>query len=197
MQLTVDNNFPADFFSQFDSSWTLFLDRDGVINHEQEDDYIRNWESFHFIDGVLPSFTLFAQLFEKIFIVTNQKGVGKGLMTEGDLQKINDGITHCVNEVNGFITKIYYCTAIDNASSCRKPNNGMAIQAQREFPSINFSRSIMIGNTMGDMQFGKSLGMLTIFIASSKPTPTFPNPLIDLFFPDLYSVAKALQNNIL
>ncbi len=103
MQLTDHTNFPAEFFSQFDASWTLFLDRDGVINHEQEDDYIRNWESFHFIDGVLPSFTLFAQLFEKIFIVTNQKGVGKGIMTEGDLQKINDGITHCVNEVNGFI----------------------------------------------------------------------------------------------
>lgn len=195
--MTADNNFPADFFSQFDSSWTLFLDRDGVINHEQEDDYIRNWESFHFIDGVLSSFTIFAQLFEKIFIVTNQKGVGKGLMTEADLDEINAGITQRVKEVNGCITKIYYCTAIDNAAACRKPNNGMAIQAKSEFPSINFSRSIMIGNTMSDMQFGKSLGMFTIFIASSKPTPVFPNPLIDLYFPDLYSVAKALQNNIL
>lgn len=197
MQLTVDNNFSTDFFNQFDSSWTLFLDRDGVINHEQEDDYVRNWESFHFIDGVLPSFSLFAKLFEKIFIVTNQKGVGKGLMSEDDLLQINKGIMHSVKEVDGFITKIYYCIAIDNAAACRKPNNGMAIQAQSEFPTINFTQSIMIGNTMGDMQFGKSLGMFTIFIASSKPTPTLPNPLIDLFFPDLYSVAKALQNNIL
>jgi histidinol-phosphate phosphatase family protein len=195
--MTSLNDLNAGLLDQIDTTWSLFLDRDGVINDEVEDDYVRNWESFRFLEGSLASFPIFAKLFAHIFIVTNQKGVGKGLMSENDLIKINEGIEASVNKEGGFINKIYYCTATENTAPCRKPNNGMALQAQKDFPNTIFSRSIMIGNTMGDMQFGKSLGMLTIFIASSKPTPTFPNPLIDLFFPDLYSVARALQNNIL
>ena len=74
------------------NSWTLFLDRDGVINHESEDDYIRDWRSFRFLPGVIESFNIFSTVFKRIFIVTNQKGVGKGLMTESDLAEINKGL---------------------------------------------------------------------------------------------------------
>ncbi|MCF8340346.1 MAG: HAD-IIIA family hydrolase [Chitinophagaceae bacterium] len=197
MQIHQLIDFNHGFLSQFDTTWSLFLDRDGVINDEVEDDYVRNWESFRFLEGSLASFPIFAKLFAHIFIVTNQKGVGKGLMSENDLIKINEGIVASVNKEGGFINKIYYCTATENTAPCRKPNNGMALQAQKDFPNTIFSRSIMIGNTLSDMQFGKSVGMTTVFVASKKPKPEQPHPLIDIFSPDLITVAKVLQKKYL
>jgi histidinol-phosphate phosphatase family protein len=175
-----------------DRSWTLFLDRDGVINIEKENDYVRNWTEFHFIDGVLESFPLFSKTFGRIFIVTNQKGVGKGLMTLESLEEINTGIIHAVNQVGGRIDKIYFCTALEDGDPCRKPNPGMALMAKQDFPEVDFNRSLMIGNTLGDMRFGRACGMRTIFIPSEKPMPGLPSPLIDEVFSGLYAVAKAL-----
>jgi histidinol phosphatase-like enzyme len=68
----------------------------------------------------------------------------------------------------------------------------MALRAQEEFPSIDFNRSLMVGNTMSDMRFGKSVGMRTVFIESAKPMPVMPDPLIDVVFPGLLTLAKAL-----
>jgi D-glycero-D-manno-heptose 1,7-bisphosphate phosphatase len=182
----------ADWIKQIDKNWTIFLDRDGVINIEKEEDYIRHWDDFYFIDGVLDAFPVFSRTFGRVFIVTNQKGVGKGLMTEDDLKGINNGILDMVERSGGHVDRIYYCTALDNTDPCRKPNPGMAYQAKKDYPDIDFNRSLMIGNTMSDMKFGKGLGMYTIFIPSAKPMPELPDPLIDAVFPSLYDVAKAL-----
>jgi D-glycero-D-manno-heptose 1,7-bisphosphate phosphatase len=182
----------ADWIKQIDRSWTLFLDRDGVINIEKEDDYIRHWEEFYFIAGVLDAFPVFAKKFGRIVIVTNQKGVGKGLMSEENLLEINKGIHEMVHGAGGRIDKIYYCIAIDDSDPCRKPNPGMAHLAKADFPEIDFNRSLMVGNTMGDMKFGKACGMYTVFIPSEKPMPALPDPLVNTVFPSLYDLAKAL-----
>lgn len=180
------------WIKNIDRSWTLFLDRDGVINVEKEDDYIRNWSEFRFIEGALESFPVFSKTFGRVFIVTNQKGVGKGLMSAESLGEIHNGIIQTVQEAGGRIDRIYCCTAVDNNDPCRKPNTGMALTAKKEFPDIDFNRSLMIGNTLGDMRFGRSCGMYTIFIPSQKPMPEIPNSLIDEVFPSLAGVAKAL-----
>ena len=71
--------------------WTLFLDRDGVINHEKKEDYIRDWSEFKFYEESLAALPLLAQKFNQIIITTNQKGIGKGLMTDADLGLIHQG----------------------------------------------------------------------------------------------------------
>jgi histidinol-phosphate phosphatase family protein len=182
----------ADWIKQIDRSWTLFLDRDGVINIEKEDDYIRHWEDFYFIAGVLDAFPVFAKTFGRIVIVTNQKGVGKGLMSEESLLEINKGIHEMVHGAGGRIDKIYYCVAVDDSDPCRKPHPGMAHLAKADFPEIDFNRSLMVGNTISDMKFGKALGMYTVFIPSEKPMPALPDPLVNTVFPSLYDLAKAL-----
>jgi histidinol phosphatase-like enzyme len=68
----------------------------------------------------------------------------------------------------------------------------MADLAKTDFPEIDFNRSLMVGNTMGDMMFGKAVGMYTVFIPSEKPMPALPDPMIDIVFPSLYDLAKAL-----
>jgi D-glycero-alpha-D-manno-heptose 1-phosphate guanylyltransferase len=182
----------AHWIPSIDKHWTLFLDRDGVINIEKEGDYIRHWDEFYFIAGVLDAFPVFANKFGRIVIVTNQKGVGKGLMSEEDLLNINKGIHDMVHGAGGRIDKIYYCIAVNDSDPCRKPNPGMADLAKTDFPEIDFNRSLMVGNTMGDMKFGKAVGMYTVFIPSEKPMPALPDPMVDTVFPSLYDLAKAL-----
>ena len=173
--------------------WTLFLDRDGVINDEKIGEYILHWEYFIFSKGVLETFKKLSDTFERIIIVTNQKGVGKGLMTQEALDSIHYEMQREVEVVGGRIDKIYFCTDLDNDSPMRKPNPGMALQARQDFPQIDFSKTIMVGNKPSDMRFGRAAGMFTVFVATTNPETPFPHPDIDLRFSSLKEFAEALN----
>ena len=139
-------------FKSIDKSWTLFLDRDGVINNEKHLDYVNTWEEFTFYPGVLEAIKTFSQKFGRIFIVTNQRGVAKGLTKLKDLDLIHKNLLHSVQEAEGKIDKIYFCTDMEDTSTHRKPNTGMGLQAKKDFPEVEFKKSIMIGNTLSDME---------------------------------------------
>jgi histidinol-phosphate phosphatase family protein len=176
-----------------DNSWTLFLDRDGVMNEEIKDGYVLQWEMFRFSEGVLAAMPVFNARFGHIVITTNQRCIGRGLLTEEGLKVIH---THMLAEIRlhgGRVDAIYHCPDVNNDSPCRKPQSGMAMQAQAEFPAIDFSKSIMVGNTLGDMKFGKQLGMKTVFIPSTKPETPFPHPMIDFKCDNLLEFSKIIQ----
>jgi D-glycero-alpha-D-manno-heptose 1-phosphate guanylyltransferase len=175
-----------------DNNWTLFLDRDGVINHDKENDYIRNQDEFRFYDEAKEAIKIFSEKFGKIFIVTNQRGVGKQLMTEDDLNNIHSFLKTEITESGGRIDEVYYCTAFDSKDPDRKPNPGMAHQAKIDFPEIDLSRSIIVGNKPSDMFFGRNAGMYTIYLATTHPETAFPHPDIDLRFNSLIEFAKSL-----
>lgn len=143
---------------------TLFLDRDGVINKRIPNDYVRKWEDFEFLSGVLEAMSIFSKKFKYVFIVTNQRGVGKDLMTQDNLNYIHRKMVEVITKNNGRVDKVYYCTDIDINSPMRKPNPGMGLQAKYEFPEIDFKRSIMIGDSLSDVEFGERLGMKTILM---------------------------------
>jgi histidinol-phosphate phosphatase family protein len=175
-----------------ENSWTLFLDRDGVINHEKKLDYILHWNEFKFYDGVKEALQIFNTTFKIIVIVTNQKGVGKGLMTEDDLHTIHKKMIEEIHAGSGRIDKVYYCADLENDSPNRKPNHGMALQAKQDFSTIDFSKSIMVGNKLSDMEFGRNAGMHTVFLATTNPEVEFPHPFIDFRFDNLLAFAQAL-----
>ena len=172
--------------------WTLFLDRDGVINHEKKEDYIRNWSEFKFYTESLAALPLLAQIFSRIIIVTNQKGIGKGWMTDADLALIHENMTQQIVELGGRIDAIFYCSDLDNASINRKPQPGMAFQAKEKFPSIDFKKSIMVGNRMSDMEFGRNAGMHTVYLATTNPEAPFPDTKIDDRYDHLLQFTQAL-----
>jgi D-glycero-D-manno-heptose 1,7-bisphosphate phosphatase len=175
-----------------DKEWTLFLDRDGVINEEKYDDYINNWQEFKFYEGAVEAIKIFSEKFGRIFIITNQRGIAKGVTKLHDLEEIHTNLLQEITEAKGHIDRIYYCGDLEDSSPNRKPNPGMGLQAIKDFPEINLSKSVMIGNTLSDMQFGKNLGVaLNIFLPTTRKNVA-PDPIIDLVFPDLLSVAKAL-----
>lgn len=175
-----------------DHSWTLFLDRDGVINVDKDGSYIFRSDEFVFTEGAPALFKKLAEKFHRIIIVTNQRGVGRGLMTEKTLHEIHQHMTDEIAEAGGRIDAIYYCTSMHNDHPERKPNPGMAVRARLNFPEIDFRKSIMVGNNLSDMHFGRNAGMYTVFVRSTRPQQEWPHPEIDFIFDNLNGFVKAL-----
>ena len=172
-------------------SWTLFIDRDGVINDEKHLDYIHTWDEFTFYDGVKEALKIFNEKFGIIVMVTNQRGVAKGLTKLEDLQLIHKNMLQEIKDSGGRINKIYFCPEMESPN--RKPNPGMGLQAIKDFPKIDLSKSIMIGNTLSDMKFGRNLGVaINIFLPTTRKEVDVNDSNIDLVFNDLISLAKAL-----
>lgn len=174
---------------------TLFIDRDGVINIEKKEDYIYTWDEFVFYPNVLEAFKIFPTFFNKIIVITNQRGVGKGKMSEENLLHIHANMQKAIEDAGSKIDAIFYCTDVDNASPNRKPNAGMAHQAKTKFPEIDFAKTFMVGNKMSDMLFAKNAGVQSVFVATTNPETPFPHPNINYRFNDVYSFAKALTKS--
>ena len=147
---------------------TLLLDRDGTINVHVIGDYVRKWKDFEFIPIALHTMPYFAKHFEHIFIVTNQRGIGKGKYTEQDLVDVHQKMVAEIEKVGGRIDGIYYCTSVDDADHNRKPNTGMFEQILRDYPDVNPAKTIMIGDGDVDRDFAKNCGITFARVNSLK-----------------------------
>lgn len=173
-----------------DKTWTLFLDRDGVINTRKPDAYVLSRADFQWTEKAPESIAALSQLFGRTLVVTNQQGIGKGLMSEDDLLQIHQMMQAEVEQAGGKIDSIYHCPALKESKSFyRKPMPGMALLAKKEFPEINFKKAVMVGDTISDMIFGKNLKMQTVLIDTDKKTISTYYKLIDFAFPDLKTFA--------
>ncbi len=153
-----------------DKSWSLFLDRDGVINVRKMNGYILSVDEFQFLPNVSDSIAYFSTVFQYVFVVTNQQGISKGLMTERNLFDIHDYMCNQIIEKGGKISSCYFAPEFKTeVNSLRKPNPGMALQAKSDFPSVDFEKSIMVGDTDSDIKFGKNLGMKTVRVKTVEP----------------------------
>lgn len=178
-----------DWKNKVDKSWALFLDRDGVINVRFIDDYVKNINEFDFLSGVLDAMKVFAEKFGKVIVVTNQQGVGKGLMTLQDVNMIHNFMRKKIADKQGRVDAIYVCPQLkSDPDNFRKPNPRMAYMAQRDFPEINLNKSIMIGDSNSDMEFGRNAGMYTISIGDEVPTTSSHDN-----FNSLLDFAKSLK----
>ncbi|RYY86298.1 MAG: HAD-IIIA family hydrolase [Chitinophagaceae bacterium] len=204
----IDIGIPEDFnraqselkaatldLAQVDQSWTLFLDRDGVVNDERVGHYVLNRGEFLFSAGVLEAMPLLANRFGRILMVTNQRGVSKALMSLEDLHDVHAHMLEGVTGAGGRIDDIFFCTDKEDRCFFRKPNPGMAVQARQRYPDIDLRKSIMVGNKPSDMRFGRAAGMFTVFVTTTNPHQPFPHPDIDLRFNNLREFANALQSS--
>lgn len=203
----IDIGIPEDFeraqkefhtktidLSKIDNTWTLFLDRDGVINHEKHKDYVHTWDEFVFYESVPEAIAVFAKTFLHIIVVTNQKGIGKGVTKLEDLRQIHKNMIKAIEDKGGRIDAVYFCPDMDEESPNRKPNPGMGLQAVKDFPDINLNKAIMVGNTLSDMQFGRNLGVQTIFLPTTRPEVDLHDERIDGVYHSLNDFANELKN---
>jgi histidinol-phosphate phosphatase family protein len=176
----------------------LFLDRDGVINERIVGGYVKNCAQFVLLPGVVEAMKIFSELFGHVFVVTNQQGIGKGLMTDDELTVVHNFMTDEIEKGGGRINRIYYSPHLESEHHpTRKPAPGMALQAKKEFSTLCFNRSVMAGDSISDMVFGKNLGMTTVFISDDLKQCRENFNRIDYCFPSLYEFAQYLYKNIL
>ncbi len=147
----------------FRSYRTIFLDRDGVLNRRLPDAYVRSRAEWEWLPGACEAIATIAALMERVILVTNQQGIGKGLMTTSDLDTIHQHMLTDIRNAGGRLDAVYHCPDLRNQTpNCRKPGPGMALLARRDFPEIDFHTSIMVGDMPDDILFGRQLGMYTI-----------------------------------
>jgi histidinol-phosphate phosphatase family protein len=174
----------------FDSRWTLFLDRDGVINRRIVGDYVKRWEEFHFLGGSLEAIKIFSRIFGRIIVVSNQQGVGKGMMEGNQVEEIHKKMLQRINEAGGRVDKVYFSTQLEaEAHPDRKPGTGMALKAQHDFPEILFEKSVMVGDSITDMQFGRNINAVNVLILPNNQLSIMPEELYDFQYPSLLEFA--------
>jgi len=136
-----------------------------VINLRTPGDYVRSPDAFEPVPGLGEAMRLLADCFGRIVVVTNQAGIGKGLMTEADLVEVHTRMLQLVTAAGGRIDRAYHCPHPPAAGcNCRKPLPGMGHQAQSDFPDIDFAQSWMVGDSASDLDFGRRLGMRMVLI---------------------------------
>jgi histidinol-phosphate phosphatase family protein len=166
--------------SKIDQSWTLFLDRDGVINERNFDGYILQWSDFHFTPGLLDAAAQIGQHFGHVFVVTNQQCVAKQLITESELAQLHQKMKMELAAKGLQIDDIKVATERKHQEPFRrKPNTQMALELKATYPELDFKKAVMVGDTDSDIVFGKALGMFTVLVRSQEKTSEIPDLYID------------------
>ncbi len=149
----------------------IFLDRDGVINEAAADGkYITRWEDFHVLPGVVEGIALLNRAGFSVIVVTNQRCVAMGLLTEVDLQKIHERMTGDLARTGANINATFYCPhQLEPRCDCRKPAPGMLLSAARLY-DIDLRASWMIGDSDSDVEAGRNAGCKTARVMAIDTT---------------------------
>lgn len=150
----------------------IFLDRDGVINKKPpKADYVKNWSEFEFLPGAVEAIKNLTKNGHDIYLITNQPGVAKGVMTKQDLDLIHQKMQKELKKNNGKIKAIYACLHNwDEGCECRKPKPGLLFQAAAE-NHLDLTKSIFIGDDERDIQTGQAAGCKTILVNPAVGLP--------------------------
>lgn len=149
---------------------TLLLDRDGVINRWLPGDYVDSWEKFSFLPGILESLREWAGHFRRIILVTNQRGVGKGRMTQEQLETVHARMRSEIAAAGGRIDGIYLCTAVSEDDPRRKPNRGMFDEILAAYPDVRPERTVMLGDSRYDREFAANCGIGFVLMETAEIT---------------------------
>jgi D-glycero-D-manno-heptose 1,7-bisphosphate phosphatase len=157
----------------------IFLDRDGVII-ENRAEYVRTWADVRFIPLTLEALTRVSHGSYKLVLVTNQAGIGKGLIAPAEAESINRRIARKIKRTGGRIDGVYLCPhKPEDGCECRKPKPGLFLQAAREL-TLDLSHSIAIGDKWSDLQAAQAAGIPTLVMVKTgegaielrRPKPT-------------------------
>ena len=147
----------------------VFLDRDGVLNRKMpEGAWVTEWSQFEWLPGAIEAIGRMNRAGLTLILVTNQRGIALGLYTEEQLGQLHRSMRADLARHGARVDAIYYCPHNEGACDCRKPGIGLFVQARRDFPEIDGENSVVIGDSLSDIQAGRQLGMKTIFIEGEK-----------------------------
>ncbi len=147
----------------------LFLDRDGVINKKPpKADYVKSRDEFEFLPGSIEAISLLTKSGYDIYIISNQAGIARGIITTDNLKEIHQNMTNEIEKKEGKILGIFYCPhGWDEGCECRKPKPGMFFQAAKEH-HIDLTKAVFIGDDERDVKAGEAAGVNTILVTPNK-----------------------------
>lgn len=190
MNNTLNSAFPGGL-------QTVFLDRDGVLNEKMpEGRYVTGWDEFRILPGVLEAIRLLNQSGLRAVVVSNQRGIALGLYTSRDVEAMHARFQSLLQAQGAHLDGFYVCPHDKGQCNCRKPLPGLFEKARSEFPDITAASSVMIGDSLSDLEFGRRLGMTTVFLESDperqKPGAEEARELADMRFSSLFAAASNL-----
>lgn len=143
----------------------VFLDRDGVINRKPpEGEYVGCWRDFHPLPGAEQAIAALNSSGRAVIVITNQRGVALGLYTEDDVRSLHGELQRHLSGFSAHIDAFYHCPHDKNECHCRKPGTGLFRQAFRDFPEASPTNSLVIGDSISDIEAAHRLAMPSIFI---------------------------------
>lgn len=145
--------------------FTVFLDRDGVINRNRAD-YVIRWSEFHFLPGARRAIADLTTAGYRIVIITNQACIGKGMLSRPALDEMHWRMRHEIEQAGGRIAGILYCPhRSDDGCGCRKPEPGLLLRARDEY-GVDLRQAIMVGDSVADMRAAEAAGIPGIMVLS-------------------------------
>ena len=180
---------------------SVFLDRDGVINRKMpEGQYVTGWEHFDLLPGVPEAIAALNRNGLRVVVVTNQRGIALGLYSAADVEQIHKQLQLTLAESGAHVDGFYFCPHDKRQCDCRKPGPGLYEQAKADFPGITPETSVIIGDSLSDIEFGHNLGLKTIFIEGNrehqKPGASRAAELAELVFPALPEAVSAILKEL-
>ena len=146
---------------------SVFLDRDGVINRRPlVEPYVTTPEELQLLPRVPQAIRLLNEAGHRAIVVTNQRGISLGLYDERDLESIHRRMRGELARGSAYVDAVYHCPHDADSCTCRKPGIGMFLQAQQDFPELKFTRSIVIGDSVSDLQAATRLSCRTVLIGA-------------------------------
>ncbi|MEI6563237.1 MAG: HAD family hydrolase [bacterium] len=169
----------------------IFFDRDGIVNQSPGPGYVERWEDFHILPEFVDILRNVTGLGYAAVIVTNQRGVARGIMTAATVEDIHHRLRAALKERHGLaLLDIYYCPHDNDAGcTCRKPKPGMILAAAKAH-SIDLSKSWMIGDSPKDAEAGRTAGCRTILVH-----PSAPRDVADLTFDSMADLRDRLHSD--
>jgi D-glycero-D-manno-heptose 1,7-bisphosphate phosphatase len=176
---------------------TVFLDRDGVVNQKMpEGQYVASREEFQLLPGVAEAISQLNRAGLKVILVSNQRGIALGLYSTEDVDAIHASLASSLQSHGAHLDGIYFCPHDKGECDCRKPLPGLFHQAVNDFPDIEAHSSVIIGDSLSDIEFGRRLGMLCVFVEGDpsrrKPGADDARRLADLTCGSLPEAVEAL-----
>jgi D-glycero-D-manno-heptose 1,7-bisphosphate phosphatase len=175
----------------------IFLDRDGVII-ENRDEYVRTWGDVEIFPQAVTALQQIASLPYPIIIVTNQSGVGRGAISLGEAEAINQRLVQELAFAGGRVDGVYMCPHEPSANCpCRKPQPGMILDAARAF-NLDLARSLLIGDALTDIEAGARAGIATLALVRTgrgRREESRLTPRAAHVFDDLLAAVSTLLGN--
>jgi D-glycero-D-manno-heptose 1,7-bisphosphate phosphatase len=149
-----------------------FLDRDGTINEKAADgDYVTHPDQLRLLAGAAGAIRSLNDADVLVIVVTNQRGIALGRMTEGDLEAIHARLRQLLDQSAGArVDEFFFCPHEDDECDCRKPAPGMLQAAYQRFPGIELAGSVLIGDAASDVEAGRRFGVRSLLLGRDAPS---------------------------